>query len=55
MESIFKILCLAPFLAIIKLEQLNPYRIILTSGTLPDKSTMEEITGLIFSKYRRFK
>jgi hypothetical protein len=45
---VYKLYCLNPTIAFDSLVKEKPKRIIVTSGSLPDKETLEIITGLYF-------
>ena len=50
----FKLLCLFPRPAFTSLTQGNDSRLIFTSGSLPDSSTLGFLTGLKFGKLDHF-
>ena len=54
-DKFIQFCCLIPKICFDSISKENPYKMIFTSGSLADKSIMEEVTNLTFQKHHIFK
>lgn len=54
-DDVITFCCLLPKICFDSIREAKPYKLIFTSGSLPEKKIMEEVSNLSFQKHHTFK